>query len=381
MKLKKLFAGIVAVAMMATMGATSVFATTPGPSVVRSVEKDVSIDIVITGTDYGSETVKLQVENNGKALRKKHSSYATLDDVPQISVPANEASGVTIDDSTAKMNAANREMEARKTLHIHLPSYKHVGTYVYQFKQVAGSTAGMTYNADNNGRETRWLLVNVHNKMGNNGEIEEYEPLEVSASVLNVDPDTASNATELADLKITEIKNKYESGAFSVLKKVKGSMSDREKDFNFRVTFKKVPGTEVRGMELGAALHGFDISNLTWTNDEATYPFTLKHNDVANFVNVPYGVTVSVVELDGEKPVLNNETIGDYTVTYNNNKYTTGTVIGEGNDAFDVEITNTSNVSVDTGVILDNAPYIALLTIVAAGAVVMIIKKRRNYED
>ena len=45
------------------------------------------------------------------------------------------------------------------------------------------------------------------------------------------------------------------------------------------------------------------------------------------------------------------------------------------------EITNTSTVNVNTGVILDNAPYIALLTIVAAGAVVMIMKKRRNYED
>ena len=45
-----------------------------------------------------------------------------------------------------------------------------------------------------------------------------------------------------------------------------------------------------------------------------------------------------------------------------------------------VEFINKSTVNVDTGVILDNAPYIALLTFVAAGAVFMVIKKRREEE-
>ena len=36
--------------------------------------------------------------------------------------------------------------------------------------------------------------------------------------------------------------------------------------------------------------------------------------------------------------------------------------------------------TVDTGVILDNAPYILMLTVVAAGAMTLVIKKRREEE-
>ena len=42
--------------------------------------------------------------------------------------------------------------------------------------------------------------------------------------------------------------------------------------------------------------------------------------------------------------------------------------------------TNVKDGEIDTGVILDNAPYIAMLTFVAAGAVFMVIKKRREEE-
>ena len=85
-------------------------------------------------------------------------------------------------------------------------------------------------------------------------------------------------------------------------------------------------------------------------------------------------MTADVKELNAaDEAVSEGDSNGTYTV-----RYTTKT---EKNSNVDVTVTNTSTENVDTGVILDNAPYIALLTIVAAGAVVMIIKKRRNYED
>ena len=75
-----------------------------------------------------------------------------------------------------------------------------------------------------------------------------------------------------------------------------------------------------------------------------------------------------------------------YTTTYkyNDNNAVTGIktdTLTMNENAATVAYTNTKGGMIDTGVILDNAPYIALLTIVAAGAVVMIMKKRRNYED
>ena len=46
-----------------------------------------------------------------------------------------------------------------------------------------------------------------------------------------------------------------------------------------------------------------------------------------------------------------------------------------------VAFTNTKGATIDTGVILDNAPYIALLAIVAIGGVALMLNKRRRDEE
>ena len=378
MKLKKLFAGIVAVAMMATMGATSVFATEKAPVVPTApTDKQVSIKKVITGNGYGSETVKLEVDESGRAVLVKHSSYTTAN-APTISVV--ETAGVTITAPTAPVTTAEG------TLHIQLPNYDRVGTYVYKFHEVAGATAGMTYDSN-----SKWLLVNVYNDVNSDGEFADGSDLKVNAVVLNADPTNALNAKNrdgLSALKIDHIDNKYDAGTYTVKKLVKGNMSDRQKDFNFQVTFEKAKNATIPGIKLDS-----DTLNLEWkdvTSDSgvekqtATYKFTLKHGGEKKFENIPYGVKVSVVELtDSEAPLTKTDgklTNGEYEVTYQNNSNAV-TEINKEKANVTATIINASTVNVNTGVILDNAPYIALLTIVAAGAVVMIMKKRRNYED
>ena len=376
MKLKKLFAGIVAVAMMATMGATSVFAETSAASVAPTAPTDnkVAIEKVITGTGYGSETVKLEVENSGKAVLVKHSSYTTAN-APMISVA--ETAGVPINETTDG---------GRGTLHIQLPPYERVGTYVYKFHEVAGSTAGMTYDT-----ASKWLLVNVYNDVNADGEFADGSALKVNAVVLNADPTNALNAENrdgLSALKIDHIDNKYEAGTYTVKKLVKGNMSDRQKEFNFKVTFEKAENATIPGIKVGN-----DTLSLTWskiTNESgekkeaATYEFTLTHGAEKKFENIPYGVKVSVVELTDSKVALTETdgklTNGEYEVIYKD-KSNAATEINKEKANVTATIINDSQVNVNTGVILDNAPYIALLTIVAAGAVVMILKKRRNYED
>lgn len=380
MKLKKLFAGIVAVAMMATMGVTSVFAEDAPvtPSAVTNGGQ-VPITKVITGTGYGSETVSLAVENDGAIYTSAHTSATAREKADfKISIPTDDKK-----DATIQQPADAGTTTASGTLYIQLPRYNRVGTYVYKFHEVKGATAGMTYDDS-----TKYLLVNVYNNVNNDGEFDANSDLLVNAVVLNSDPKSAlENTTTKGDLsslagdKIDQINNKYEHGTYTVKKLVKGNMSDRQKEFNFQVTFENtttdkttIPTMKVDGKAFGTE----GIENLTWTNNKATYKFTLKHNQTAEFTNVPYGMKVSVVELDDNKEALTSTTNGEYTVSYENN---TETEIGKEHQTVNAVITNTSTVNVNTGVILDNAPYIALLTIVAAGAVVMIIKKRRNYED
>ena len=374
MKLKKLFAGIVAVAMMATMAIPGFAEDVPvTPSTVTNGGQ-VPITKVITGTGYGSETVKLEVENSGAIYTSAHTS-ATAEEKAnfKISIPTDDKKDVTI-----QQPADAGTTTASGTLYIQLPEYTRVGTYVYKFHEVAGSTVGMSYDEN-----SKYLVVNVYNEIVDD---ETTGKLLVNAVVLNKDPSDDLKDKNKGDLrgmtenKIDEINNKYEDGTFTVTKKVKGNMSDRQKEFNFRVTFENTTGkTTIPTMKVDGKAFGTEgIKALTWTDNKATYDFTLSHGETATFTNVPYGMKVSVVELDDSKAALTGNTNGEYTVSYENN---TETEIGKEHQKVDAVITNTSTVNVNTGVILDNAPYIALLTIVAAGAVVMIMKKRRNYED
>lgn len=387
MKLKKLFAGIVAVAMMATM-AIPAFAD-DAPAVDSSKVKQnignpgkVNITKVIDGTGYGSEDVEFAIDNQSKPILVVHNTTLSQTDKDELTISITNANNkVRISDSTADNTG-----RATGTLTIQLPTYNSVGTYVYKFHEVTGSTAGMSYDKD-----YKYLVVNVYNEIVNE---ETTGKLLVNTVVLNQDPSDNLKDKNKGDLsgmtenKIDEINNKYSAGTYTVEKKVKGNMADRQQKFNFVVTFERTAGTTLSGgIKMYKDGHAdqvtlLDNTKLTFNSDnQATYPIELTHGEKMHFDNIPYGVTVSVVEMDSNNKAV-TDTNGEYTVEYNTdaNGVKLGTDEGERASGSAI-ITNTSTVNVNTGVILDNAPYIALLTIVAAGAVVMIMKKRRNYED
>ena len=192
--------------------------------------------------------------------------------------------------------------------------------------------------------------------------------------------DSDIDEEQLRSAKSGGFTNTYEQGSFTVTKKVKGNMADRDKVFNFRVTF-----TGIEHMTGKIKADGTDITLKT----DGTYDFTLKHSDDVTFSNIPFGVTATVNELDESGNVIAN-TAGakndPYTVSYDNNQSVTigsKTETDAGvkvNAEFATTIINTSTENVDTGVILDNAPYMLMLAVVAGGAMMLVIKKRREEE-
>lgn len=367
MKLKKLFAGVVAAAMIATMSfpafATLNATTTDGVD----VGGEVNITKTYVGAGFGQETVKLVIDNDGKPTDIIHSSMtaseiATAKNNMTISIPSSQTDGITVKDT-----------EGTGTFKVKLPGYTRVGTYIYKIHEEKGNTAGMTYDD-----AQRWLVVHVINNM--NGD--NYGTgLTCKVGMFTSDP-TNLSGDDLKAVKSGGFTNTYENGKFTVEKKVKGNMADRDKVFNFRVTF-----TGIEHMTGKIKANGEEI-----TLTDGTYDFTLKHDQSCEFTNIPFGVTATVNELhvdeNGNKTVIANTAGAQndvYDVTYvDNQSVTIGTIKVDDevvdNTNLTAHITNTSTENVDTGVILDNAPYIAMLTFVAAGAVFMVIKKRREEE-
>ena len=368
MKLKKLFAGVVAAAMIATMSfpafATLNATTTDGVG----VGDEVSITKTYVGEGFGQETVKLVIDNEGKPTDIIHSSMtageiATAKSNMTISIPSSQTDGIIVNDT-----------DRTGTFKVKLPDYTRVGTYIYKIHEEKGNTAGMTYD-----EAQRWLVVHVINKMvGDN-----YDTgLTCKVGMFTSDP-TNMTEQQLAAAKSGGFTNTYENGKFTVEKKVKGNMADRDKVFNFRVTF-----TGIDHMNGKIKADGRDIDL-----DNGTYDFTLKHGEKCEFTNIPFGVTATVNELhvdeNGNKTVIakaDGAKNDPYTVSYDNNQSVTigsKTETDTGvkvNAEFATTIINTSTENVDTGVILDNAPYILMLAVVAGGAMTLVIKKRREEE-
>lgn len=360
MKLKKLFAGIVAVAMMATMAMPSFAAGTTAATKNTTSAVDnagqVTIALNYTGTGFKTDPTGVTFDNGGAAYDLKNTSLTgqQYTDAKALTISA--------DAFEAKENATDNKLT------IQLPRYTNVGTYYYSFTQSVSTTDGMTHD------DTKmYLMVHVINE---DGEDLSKTGLKCMVAILNADP--TNTATNLTNSKIDSLTNVYKSKDMEVEKVVKGDLGDRNQEFNFKVVLTKTKA--VTGDITFKAPHESEEIKITSTDWDAnntytTKVFMMKHGESATFANLPEGVTIKAYEVDDKGESVGNS-FGSYDVTGNETEVTVST-----SSATKITITNKSNEHVDTGVILDNAPYIALLTIVAAGAVLMVIKKRRNYED
>ncbi len=357
MKLKKLFAGILAVAMMATMAAPAFAATSTEKSdkvTVTDGKFNIVKNYTLTneGTKSPAESFKLyQVSATGTNMGKVYKGV-----VPRLI-------GETVGDKyiVGTVSFDKADTTRTKNFEIMLPEYTGVGVFTYTLKELAGDTKGVTYDDGT-------FIVTVYAFQGETG-------IETEVTVHDAANDQKENKN-----KLDSIDNIYSAGTLTVTKVVKGSLGDKSKDnkFTMTVTFER-PTTGTVSSEIIMKTNGADPKSFTldW-NEEDKYPVTIEiaHEDNVTFENIPYGVTYTVKEAD-----YTGEEYGYKTAEYAPSDAEDGTIgtIDSKNET--VTVTNVKDGVVDTGVILDNAPYIALMMVVVAGAAVMVIKKRRHYED
>ena len=169
--------------------------------------------------------------------------------------------------------------------------------------------------------------------------------------------------------------NTYSAGDLVVTKAIRGSNGDRAHEFNFTITLKGQKGTKV-----SYTVDDKPTTGIIGEDGTLTIP-NIKMADNGQFVisNIPYGVTYTISEkTEGYTATAKkgsdtaNLTATDTTAEYNDSVDAASTTIA---------FTNTlGNTVIDTGVILDNAPYMLMLAVVAGGAMTLVIKKRREEE-
>lgn len=391
MKLKKFFAGVLAAAMMLTVGATAAFAD--DPISVLAGEGDQSYKgakVIVADTEghaYLNLTKVLEVKE-GMAPDKMTFNFT---------VEGTSATGSVDFKRTDNNNsAAFTAGEYKRTFNIDLmqvlgANAEKVGAYTYTISETDPQIPGIKQV-----RSSLTMIVTVINKTGELNQGYGY-------IVALKDNGTKVPANEA-------FKNSYGDSNLQSLelsKTIHGSLGNLQDTFTFNVKFSAANGVDASKYKGVSVTNGTEhIEGLSNTVNDGllelgkTYTVTLGHDNSITFGNLPEGVTYEISEnittLNAENKYVN----GEYTVSVSDTKGTsrvnetakTLVAVNEANTHFGIKgaITtgtnpvafhNTKEGSPDMGVVLDNAPYIAMLAIVAIGGVALMLNKRRRDEE
>lgn len=384
MKLKKFFAGVLAAAMMLTVGATAVLATTGADEAATRPTTTVSATTplgimknykVLKGTSPAvdfSFTVAYKAEKSqpyGNSYTFTDKSYPVHFD----SVAATDTNAVSAKDLGIKIEDFN------------LPAGP--GKYVFEIAenipQDSEKVLGVGYDYTK-----RYLSITVANDATMSGQFVYYAQLYSeyadNATLGAVDKKVAG------DNAFTNTYGKAQDGSdlvhnVVINKQIAGNFSDLTKSFNF--TIKLSPADGKKNDYVGAKVISYegatkDVEGKTWAIDGSTeHSISLGRNQSIELENLPEGVIVTVVETDGTEydVTKSSEAVKGYAPigTLNNSSVTATVANANGSIGF----INTKVGTPDMGVVLDNAPYIAMLAIVAIGGVALMLNKRRRDEE
>lgn len=379
MKLKKFFAGVLAAAMMLTVGATAAFATT-----VATDKSDSN-----TGSYTTSDpTVDLGIKKNYK-VEKGTAPAETFNFSVTYQNDMSKPYGTYTQPVASKTATASFEsnMDAKAeayqaSLGIKISNFslpEGPGKYCFKIEENAptNKTPGVTYD-----ETTRYLVITVANNNDLTGYVYYAQLYDNSYAPATSIKDKATGTKVPGDNAFT---NTYTANNVVISKDIKGGLGDLAAKFNFTVKLSYADG-KTASQYVGAKVTEYngetaDIKNQVWAIDGTTeHSISLGRNQSITLTNLPEGVTVTVVETDGgeytvDKSADTTGTLVNSTITATISKV--DGVLADGKIGF----INTKEGTPDMGVVLDNAPYIAMLAVVAIGGVALMLNKRRRDEE
>lgn len=377
MKLKKFFAGVLAAAMMLTVVATAAFATTP--------------EYTTTPDNVDLGIMKNYKVEKGTAPKEDFTFSVTY--VPDKSKPYTSTYTYT-GTKTVKFeeNMTAKDVAYTGSLGIKISDFslpEGPGKYCFEIKETSNGTPGVTYD-----NSTRYLVITVANNDNLNGYVY-YAQLYDS----NYSPATSikGQATGTKVDGANAFTNTYTANNVVISKDIKGGLGDLAAKFNFKVKL-TVADTKNANQYVGAKVVYSDdtavTANTVWAvseknsaEDAGWYEVKLGRNDQIELENLPEGIVVTVKETDGNEYAVDQ----NFSKINSKNANTSYAKIGTMNNSVVTATVGTANGSIgfintkegtpDMGVVLDNAPYIAMLAIVAIGGVALMLNKRRRDEE
>lgn len=394
MKLKKFFAGVLAAAMMLTVGATAAFADEPAEPT-----KSFADITTITRETPLTLTKNYKVEKGVAPAEKFEFDIAYVGAYrmgTNVTAPSGKIEAKYADFKNAMSASPNAYTENFSWRLEDLKVPEGIGTFVYKITEKTGSTPTTVYDVDKNTLGDLYMVVSVTHKLRDETSKEIVPNVyEYSVSLRRYNGAVSASNVEVVSTgkkvpNTNAFTNTYGAGNsvndVTLSKTVHGSFGDLSKTFDFIVKFEKpASATDVtygaivatksdksiiikQGETVISAEGSADTVNLEYGKE---YTVTMKHDQNVVFSNLPANVTYTMTE-DGAVAGK----LGDYTVTGEQSAKKT---MGSADET--VAIVNTHEGTPDMGVVLDNAPYIAMLAIVAIGGVALMLNKRRRDEE
>lgn len=379
MKLKKFFAGVLAAAMMLTVGATAAFATTPEytttpDNVDLGIMKNYKVEKGTAPKEDFTFSVTYKADKS-----KPYGTYTQPE--------ASKSKTASFDSNMDAKADAYQASLGIKISDFELPAGP--GKYCFEIKEdvPANKTPGVTYD-----ETTRYLVITVANNNGLTGYVYYAQLYDSSYSPAASIKDKATGTKVPGDNAFT---NTYTANNVVISKDIKGGLGDLAAKFNFKVKL-TVADTKNANQYVGAKIVHSDDTAVTvgtvWSisakdSEDGWYDVKLGRADQLELENLPEGFIVTVKETDGNEYTVEqnpsdinskNANASYAKIGTMNNSVVTATV-GTANGS--IGFINTKEGTPDMGVVLDNAPYIAMLAIVAIGGVALMLNKRRRDEE